>query len=86
MLVQAIDHAVATAYYPGDLALAHGFRETPQGLRFTISEAGQCEVLGWLLALNHDRSEEEVRAGLHERGRRENEVESAKRAKRQGSR
>ncbi len=37
----------------------------PQGLRFTISEEARREVLARLLALNHQRYEEEVKAGLH---------------------
>ncbi len=40
-------------------------RHTRQSLRFIISEAARREVLGRLLALNHARYEEEVKAGLH---------------------
>src|SRR5579864_6920414 len=47
-----------------DLKLEHGFHETKQGLRYTISEAARREVLDRLLLLNHERHEEEVRAGL----------------------
>jgi hypothetical protein len=50
-----------------DLDLGHGFHETPQGTRFTLSEAARREVLARLLRLNHERYEEEVRAGLHEK-------------------
>jgi len=62
-----IDYLVATAYGWTDLDLGHGFHETPQGTRFTISEPARREVLARLLRLNHERYEEEVRAGLHEK-------------------
>jgi len=48
--------------------LGHGFHETKQGLRYTISEAARREVLGRLLKLNHERYAEEVAMGLHEKG------------------
>ncbi|MBN1991882.1 MAG: hypothetical protein JW953_04215 [Anaerolineae bacterium] len=63
-----MDTAVAAAYGWADLDLAHDFHDTPQGLRFTISETARREVLGRLLELNHRRYEEEVLAGLHEKG------------------
>jgi len=63
-----MDTAVAAAYGWADLALAHDFHDTPQGQRFTISETARREVLGRLLELNHQRYEEEVLAGLHEKG------------------
>ena len=47
--------------------LGHGFHETAQGLRYTISEPARREVLARLLVLNHERYEEEVKAGLHEK-------------------
>jgi hypothetical protein len=59
-----LDKAVATAYGWSDLDLGHGFHETKQGTRFTISEAARCEVLARLLKLNHGRHAEEVAAGL----------------------
>jgi hypothetical protein len=62
-----MDNAVAAAYGWDDLDLGHGFHETPQGLRFTISQEARWEVLDRLLALNHERYAEEVRAGLHEK-------------------
>ena len=52
-----------------DLALDHDYHQTQQGLRFTISEPARREVLARLLELNHQRYEEEVRAGLHEKGK-----------------
>lgn len=64
-----MDRAVAAAYGWSDLDLGHGFHETAQGVRFTISEAARREVLGRLLELNHQRYAEEVAAGLHEKGK-----------------
>ncbi len=63
-----MDRAVATAYGWSDLALGHGFHETKQGLRYTISETARRTVLDRLLALNHERYAEEVRQGLHDKG------------------
>ena len=64
-----MDRAVAAAYGWQDLDLGHGFHETAQGVRFTISEAARREVLGRLLELNHQRYAEEVAAGMHEKGK-----------------
>ena len=64
-----MDIAVAAAYGWQDLDLGHGFHETKQGIRFTISEAACREVLDRLLELNHQRYAEEVAAGLHDRNR-----------------
>lgn len=61
----AMDQAVAAAYGWTELDLGHGFHETRQGVRYTISEAARQDVLGRLLTLNHQRHEEEVRQGLH---------------------
>jgi hypothetical protein len=63
----ALDHEVAAAYSWTDLKLDHGFHETKQGIRFTISEAARREVLQRLLQLNHERYAEEVARGLHEK-------------------
>jgi MmeI, target recognition domain len=63
-----MDRAVARAYGWDDVDLGHGFHETRQGVRFTISEAARQEVLDRLLALNHERYAEEVEEGLHEKG------------------
>jgi hypothetical protein len=60
-----MDQAVAVAYGWDDLNLEHGFHETKQGLRFTISEPARREVLQRLLKLNHERYAEEVKQGLH---------------------
>jgi hypothetical protein len=64
-----MDAAVAAAYGWHDLDLGHGFHETKQGTRYTISEAARREVLDRLLALNHERYAEEVAAGLHDKGK-----------------
>jgi len=61
-----MDQAVAAAYGWSDLDLGHGFHETKQGVRFTLSEPARRTVLDRLLALNHQRYAEEVAAGLHE--------------------
>jgi len=63
----AMDYQVAQAYGWDDLQLDHGFHETKQGLRFTISEEARQEVLGRLLKLNHERCAEEVAQGLHDK-------------------
>ena len=62
-----MDNDIAAAYGWDDLDLGHGFHETPQGLRFTISDAARREVLTRLLQLNHERYAEEVRQELHEK-------------------
>jgi hypothetical protein len=59
-----MDRAVAAVYGWSDLALGHGFHQTKQGLRFTISEPARREVLARLLKLNHERHAEELRQGL----------------------
>jgi hypothetical protein len=64
-----LDNAVTDAYGWNDLELSHGFYETNQGIRFTISESTRREVLGRLLKLNHERYEEEVRQGLHDKSK-----------------
>lgn len=62
-----MDQAVAAAYGWSDLDLGHGFHETKQGKRYTISEPARRTVLDRLLALNHQRYAEEVAAGLHDK-------------------
>ncbi|MFZ4436845.1 MAG: Eco57I restriction-modification methylase domain-containing protein [Syntrophales bacterium] len=62
-----MDKAVVSAYGWDDLNLGHGFHETNMGTRFTISEEAHREVLQRLLKLNHERHEEEVDQGLHEK-------------------
>ena len=58
-----MDQAVAAAYGWSDLDLGHGFHETKQGIRYTISEPARREVLARLLKLNHERYAEEVKQG-----------------------
>jgi hypothetical protein len=60
-----MDYTVDTAYGWSDIDLGHGFHETKQGIRYTISGPARRIVLDRLLALNHERYEEEVKAGLH---------------------
>jgi hypothetical protein len=62
-----MDKAVAAAYDWDDLNLGHGFHETKQGIRFTMSETARREVLQRLLKLNHERYAEEVKQGLHDK-------------------
>jgi len=64
---EEMDYAVAAAYGWSDLDLGHGFHATKQGERYTLSEPARRTVLDRLLALNHQRYEEEVKAGLHEK-------------------
>jgi len=62
---ERLDRSVAAAYGWTDLDLGHGFHETKQGVRYTISEPARREVLARLLKLNHERYAEEVKQGLH---------------------
>jgi hypothetical protein len=55
----AMDAATASCYGLGNCDLAHGFYETHQGIRYTISERARGEVLDRLLTLNHARHDEE---------------------------
>ena len=65
-----MDMAVAAAYGWTNLDLGHGFHETKQGLRFTISESARREVLARLLKLHHERYAEEVAQGLHDKDKK----------------
>jgi hypothetical protein len=62
-----LDQAVSAAYGWSDLDLGHGFQETKQGVRYTISDSARRTVLDKLLELNHQRYAEEVAAGLHDK-------------------
>lgn len=73
-----MDTAVAAAYGWQDLPLDHGFHETKQGLRYTISEAARREVLDRLLALNHERYAEEKALGLHDKKKKKSRKKKAK--------
>jgi len=48
-----------------EIELGHGFHETRQGVRFTISPLARDDVLDKLLALNHFRFQQEEEQGLH---------------------
>ena len=63
----AIDQYVLGIYGWDDIQSKFDFYDTPQGTRFTISEATRQDVLVRLLALNHERYEKEVRLGLHDK-------------------
>lgn len=66
-LHKEMDQAVAAAYGWSDLDLGHGFHPTKQGERYTLSETARRTVLDRLLALNHERYDVELKAGLHEK-------------------
>lgn len=72
-LRRELDRAVVEAYGWSDLELDHDFREIDYGgkkaLRFTISDALRVRVLDRLLELNHERYADEVRRGLHVKGK-----------------
>ncbi|WP_328504835.1 type IIL restriction-modification enzyme MmeI [Streptomyces sp. NBC_00457] len=48
-----VDHAVVDAYSWQDLNLYHGFTTTRQGMRFSLSQVIQTEVIDRLLELNY---------------------------------
>jgi hypothetical protein len=73
-----MDQAVAAAYGWSDLDLGHGFHATKQGERYTLSEPARRTVLDRLLALNHQRYEEEVKAGLHDKGAKKGKAKRSK--------
>ncbi len=50
-----IDVAVGRAFGWSDVRLEHDFRQTPRGVRFTVTDAVRSEILRRLLALNHVR-------------------------------
>lgn len=70
-----MDHAVAAAYGWTDLDLGHGFHAAKQGARYTLSEPARREVLARLLRLNHERYEDEVRRGLHDKAKKKTRAE-----------
>jgi hypothetical protein len=63
--LRELDVRVAAAYGWPDLELDHEFRETPLGVRYTLSEPIKTEALDRLLELNHSRYAEEAALGLH---------------------
>ena len=74
---------MAAAYGWQDLDLGHGFHETQQGIRYTIREEARRQVLARLLALNHERYAEEVRAGLHEKKKSKRSAKKSKATQKQ---
>ena len=67
-----LDSEVLKAYGWQDVDIEYGFHAVdylPQrkNIRFTISEGARREVLQRLLKLNHERYEEEVKKGLHDK-------------------
>jgi hypothetical protein len=69
--IREFEARVASAPLPSwhEIELGHGFHETRQGMRFTISPQARVDVLDKLLALNHYRYRQEVERGLHSRRR-----------------
>ncbi|GAA4240015.1 hypothetical protein GCM10022254_63140 [Actinomadura meridiana] len=59
------------------IELDHGFHQTRQGVRFTISPQARDIVLDKLLALNHYRYQQEARQGLHDKKRSRKQVSAA---------
>jgi hypothetical protein len=81
--IREYEAKAASAPLPGwrEIELGHGFHETRQGVRFTISAQARADVLDKLLALNHYRYEQEVKQGLHSgKGRGASKKKSAGRA------
>jgi hypothetical protein len=69
----ALDAAVFDAYGWADIPMAHEFRATPAGTRFTVSAKAEVELLRRLLELNHARftsEQAEVATGAKSQGRR----------------
>ena len=64
--IRAFEGKVASAPLPSwrEIDLAHGFHDTPQGPRFTISPQARTDVLDKLLALNHYRHQQELTSGV----------------------
>jgi hypothetical protein len=60
--------------------LGHGFHATKQGERYTLSEPVRRTVLDRLLALNHQRFAEEVKAGLHDKAAKKGKAQSKSKA------
>lgn len=54
-----MDSTIFHAYDWADINLEHGFYQTKQGVRYTLSEAARREVLDRLLSLNHERYAQE---------------------------
>ena len=82
LLRTSLDRAVVATLGLRDDNLGHGFRETDQGVRFTIGQRAWDATLERLMQLNRERHEAEVKAGLQEKkkqakkSRRESRVAS----------
>jgi hypothetical protein len=65
--IRVYEARVASAPLPEwrEIEFGHGFHETRQGARYTISAQARADVLDKLLALNHYRYEQEMKQGLH---------------------
>ena len=65
--IKGYEASVASAKLPSwrTIDLGHGFHETQQGVRFTISPQARVDVLDKLLALNQYRYDQEIKQGLH---------------------
>jgi hypothetical protein len=59
-----LDESVVSAYDLSSLDVGHGFHQTTQGIRYTISGPTRTELLDRLLELNHERAAAEAAAGL----------------------
>ncbi len=70
--IREFEAKIASAPLPAwrEIDLGHGFHETRQGVRFTISPQAQTDVLDKLLALNHYRYQQEQEQGVTRRKRR----------------
>jgi hypothetical protein len=67
----------ASTFFPNSIGMSfvvqkfgHGFHESKQGVRYTNIESARRTVLDRELALNHRRCADEVKAGLHQKGRK----------------
>jgi hypothetical protein len=69
-----MDNATAAAYGWSDLDLEHGFQQMKQRVRYTLSEPASRAVLDRLLALNHQRYEDELKADLHQKKDKGNSI------------
>ena len=74
-----MDETVLKAYGWEDIDLSDDFYKVdylPENdrVRYTISPDARKEVLKRLLKLNHEIHEQEVKAGLHVKGKREKQI------------
>ena len=77
-----MDAAVINLYGWNDIELQHGFHNTVRdGIRFTISKNVRREILQRMLKLNHERYEEEVRQGLHDKKNKKTKSKTSQRKK-----